>query len=198
MNYENIMPIIHVLTGGFIAYLGGWLLQNKRRRQLEKDFKEGIITELIEFLPQLVSHYVNENLDEKGLNWSNTIFSRIEKGITQEDKEYFENIKKGITSMIKRKSKKEGAPQQLNLSILNEPIQSFALLNSNLRSKIIHIRTNISRINNLIKHCLASYYSFGELTDDKTTEQIKRDILRSKKLISIISFETAEIIAKII
>lgn len=187
--------IISVIVGAILGFLGTLGLELFRRSRLREDFKEGVITELKEALPRLVSYYVKENLNDKILKWAESILLKLREESSKQEKAYLDETIEYLRKLVKDKKYKWAGPHKFSLSILKEPITSFSLLEPNLRISVVRIRTNLNLINGFIEFIVSSYFRMNR---DEISKYIEQDIKQSLKRISSLSYETSELIKEII
>jgi len=186
--------ILSAIVGGLIAISGTWLIEYRKRKQFKEDFKEGILSELKEALPRLVTYYVNEVPNDKSLKWADSILSKLKEKSSEQEKDYLDGIREYLRKLVKDTRYQSGAPHMFTLSILKEPVASFSLLKPNLRINIIRIRANLNLINGFIEFSVSSYFRINR---DEISKYIGQDIEQSFKRIAKLSYETAELIKEI-
>jgi hypothetical protein len=183
---EAIISLISVIIGAILGFCGIWVLESLKKKRIREDFKESILTELKEVLPDLIyiTIYISPTIELK--RWGKTLLSKL-KDISPDER------RKQLTNWINdiyELEKNDVIPSPLYLSLLNENILSLSLLNKKLRSSIIRIRYNINVINTQAKYCLS--YS--------QTDRENRKVIINNNLNEIArhSGNTAELIKEII
>lgn len=187
--------ILSAIVGGLIGIGGAWFIEFRKRKQFKEDFKEGMFAELKEALPRLVAYYVDKNLDNKSLNWAKSILLKLKENSIGSEKEHIDEEIECLQTLVKNRRSHWGAPQRFALSLLKESITSISILKPELRHYILKIRSNLNNINNFIEYCISSYLKISSNENANIREQ---DIEDSLKRLAKISYETAELINKII
>lgn len=201
----GLVGFIGVIVGGGITYFINWKLEKNKREQLAKDFKEGVLSELRDALPRIVSYHYTSNLNlktlnEKNLNWElKTLeeFEDIDTGMKEEIKGAKKLFKVGKLNGTIGKGREPLV--SLNLSILNESITSFSLLDSNIRGKIFRIKKNIYTLNTAIELSTVTYNKLLEANlPIETLDIIEKYMNMYAYQIGKLSYETAELIKDLI
>ena len=155
------VPIISTIGGVIVGWLlGFWItlkVEQQKRKQLGKDFKEGVYAELREALPRFVYNYylLNQALGKTNrniLNWVHSM-SSVADGELWKFVEPIEKLLKlsdgQLTALLSQS--KDPMPtkslKKFNLSFLEENLSSFSLLGPHFRRSILGIRTKITWLN---------------------------------------------------
>jgi hypothetical protein len=204
-----LVPIIYTIIGGFVGFCGALIVECYKRKQLEKDFKEGLCAEFREALPQFVSnyYYLNRalgNINRNMLNWTYSMLSIVDGksfDLTEIDSLLKLNNDQLIVRcrQIRNSEFETMSLKKFNLSFLRENIPSFSLLDSHFRRSALAIRTTIIHLNEEIN----LYNSFYEKTfapglTPENSSILDDNMKKSYKNIAHLCYETAEMIKKLI
>jgi len=205
-----LVPIIYTIVGGFLGFCGALILEQHKRRQLEKDFKEGVCAELRETLPQFVNYYYLLNqalgkIDRDMLNWTYSMFSAL-NGESSGLIEKIENLLKLSDNQLAALSLRAKDPKttamslkKFNLSFLEESITSFSLLDSPFRCSVLAIRTKINQLNQEID--LYNFFyerTFASGLTQKNWLNLDNNIKKSYEHIAQMSRKIAEMMKELI
>lgn len=193
-----LIALISVIIGGEITYRINKRIEKLKKDQFKEDLKEGIFIELKEALPYLVYYYIVGSSDPHRKIWGSSILTKLKEKSSESEKLLIENMEKAMDILIDDRML-SGAPLKLHLSLLKENIASIAILERELSSTLIRIRTKTNHINELIPYCISSYHKLispGLSTELK--KAIEKDISDSLKIIAGKSFDAAELIKEII
>ncbi len=208
------VPVISVMGGAIIGALIGFFftlkVEQHKREQLKKDFKESLCTELREAMPRAVNLYFVLNkalggVNRDMLNWIHSM-SSVADGEPWEFAKRIEDLLKLSDDRLATLSLQAKDPEgtgslikKFNLSFTRENIFSFALLEPHFRRSILDIRTEIGCLNEEIE----LYNFFYEKTFASGLTQENREVLeinrkKSYETIAQVSCEIAEMIKKLI
>lgn len=178
--------IISVIVGAILGFFGTLGLELFKRSRLREDFKETILAELKEVLPDLIYITIRISPTAELKEWGETLLSKLKNISPDERKEQLTNWINDIDEL----EKTDAIPSPLYLSLLNENIISLSLLDKKLRSCILRIRYNINYINTQAKYCLS--YSQSDIGN---REVVINNILTN---LALYSGNTVELIKEII
>lgn len=196
--YGWLIALIGIFVGGEITYRVNKRLEKDKREQFKNDFKEGIFIELKEVLPYLVYYYIVGSFDPHKKIWGSSILRELKEKSSESEKLHIENMEKAMDFFIDNRML-SGAPLKLHLSLLKENIASIAILEKELKSTLIRIRTKTNHINELIPYCVSSYHKLTNPgLSTELRKAIEKDISDSLKIIAGKSFDAAELIKELI
>lgn len=161
-----MQQVILIFFGWVLGVFSSIILENKKRKEDQKDYKESLFTEIDIVYPRIVGTYyniINElgELNRENLEWMHKMI--LKKNSKLDDtKDVIINILKHNDEEIKLLNEKPRNAQTLflkkfNLSFLQENISSFSLLDKKFRYNAINIRTNINFLNDCIDRVIFFY-----------------------------------------
>lgn len=178
--------IISVIVGALLGFWGAIGLEMFKRNRLREEFKESVLTELKEILPDLVYITIRISSTNELKEWGKELLNKLKDTTINERKE---QVTKWIDD-IDNLEQSTGIPSPLYLSLLNENIISLSLLDKKSRSYILRIRYNINFINTQADYCL----SYSQ-TNSEDKEAL---IYNNLKAIASYSGNTAKLIEKLV
>ena len=205
--------LIGVIVGGVIFFLGNLVHEKLKRKQFKDDCKEGVITELLKILPELiVNHNIACERNKETIKWELSILSTLKEKyhvkITKSEEliDKLENIMKllenrDIDDISYKDRSINGIFIKFHLSFLEERISFLSLFEKDFQHFLLQVRDNINHINENIDR----YYYYKE-----TYPQLIREVEYIKfqdkitftsaalKKIEKLSYETAELIKNLL
>lgn len=205
-----ISSIVGIIVGWLLGFWGTLRVEQRKRKQLEKDFKESLFAELKEVLPILVCNYylLNRdmgNINRDILNWVYSMRTEVEEKLAKPIKQIENLLKLSDIELVTRfpsTGNFKNSPtslNKLNLSFLKENISSFSLLYSPLRGSILAVRTKIGFLNEIITQ--RNFYFEKTFETGLTAENssiLDENIKRSSKALAQQCRRTAEMIRDLI
>ncbi|MCK4307227.1 hypothetical protein KAW50_03255 [candidate division WOR-3 bacterium] len=208
------VPIISTIGGAIVGWLLGFWgtlkVEQHKRKQLGKDFKEGLCAELKESLTQLVANYylVNRtigNINREMLEWVASMGVGTNGKLSEWSKEIEKWLKlsgnevAALSSQVKASEFTPISLRKFNLSFLKENISSFSLLEPDFRRSVLVIRTNIGYLNEVIAD--RNFYfekTFDSALTPENRSNLDINIKMAFELIAKLSRKLAEEIKKLI